>query len=79
MKAEIYSKNNCVFCDKAKMRLAKYNPKIFMLDKDFTREEFFQKFPNARTFPQIIINNQHIGTYDKLEKWLAFNNPDENF
>ncbi len=79
MKAEIYSKNNCVFCDKAKMRLAKYNPQIFMLDRDFTREEFFKKFPNARTFPQIIINNEHIGTYNQLEKWLAFNNPDEDF
>ena len=60
MKAEIYSRNNCVFCDKAKMRLAKYNPKIYMLDKDYTREEFFQKFPNAKTFPQIIINDKHI-------------------
>ena len=79
MKAEIYSKIHCVFCDKAKMRLAKFNPKIFMLDKDFTREEFFKKFPNAKTFPQIIINNEHIGTYDQLEQWLAFNNPDENF
>jgi len=79
MKAEIYSKNNCIFCDKAKMRLAKHNPQIFMLDKDFTREEFFTKFPNARTFPQIIINNEHIGTYNQLEKWLAFNNPDEDF
>ena len=71
MKAEIYSKNNCVFCDKAKMRLAKHNPKIFMLDKDFTREEFFTKFPNARTFPQIIINGEKIGRYHELEKWLA--------
>ena len=62
MQAEIYSKTNCVFCDKAKMRLAKYNPKIFMLDQDFTREEFFQKFPNAKTFPQIIINSEHVGT-----------------
>ena len=79
MKAEIYSKTNCIFCDRAKIRLAKYNPKIFMLDKDFTREEFFQKFPNAKTFPQIIINNEHIGTYNQLEQWLAFNNPDENF
>ena len=79
MKAEIYSKTNCSFCDKAKMRLAKHNPRIFMLDKDFTREEFFTKFPNARTFPQIIINNEHIGTYNQLEKWLAFNNPDEDF
>ena len=79
MKAEIYSKTNCTFCDKAKMRLAKHNPQIFMLDKDFTREEFFQKFPNAKTFPQIIINNEHIGTYNQLEQWLAFNNSDENF
>ena len=79
MKAEIYSKDNCSFCDKAKIRLAKYNPKIFMLNKDFTREEFFQKFPNARTFPQIIINNKHIGTYNELEQWLAFNKPDEDF
>tara|TARA_B100001123_G_C14756857_1_gene807192 strand:+ start:433 stop:672 length:240 start_codon:yes stop_codon:yes gene_type:complete len=79
MKAEIYSKNNCAFCDKAKMRLSKYNPKIFMLDKDFTREEFFKKFPNAKTFPQIVINNEHIGTYDHLDKWLAFNKPDEDF
>ena len=79
MQVEIYSKTNCVYCDKAKIRLAKYNPRIFMLDKDFTREEFFQKFPNAKTFPQIIINNEHIGTYNQLEQWLAFNNPDENF
>ena len=79
MKAKIYSKTHCVFCDKAKMRLAKYNPQIFMLDKDFTREELFQKFPNARTFPQIIINKKHIGTYNELEKWLAFNKPDEDF
>ena len=60
MKAEIYSKNNCVFCDKAKMRLSKYNPTIFMLDKDFTREEFFQKFPNAK-----IIYSGGNGTFSK--------------
>ena len=79
MKAEIYSKNNCVFCDKAKMRLSKYNPTIFMLDKDFTREQFFQKFPNAKTFPQIIINGQSIGGYHELEKWLSINSFEEDF
>ena len=79
MKAEIYSKIHCVFCDKAKMRLAKYNPQIFMLDKDFTREEFFQKFPNAKTFPQIILNGEKIGGYFELEKWFEMNSFDENF
>ena len=79
MNVEIYSRTNCSYCDKAKIRLQKYNPKIHMLDQDYTREDFFTKFPNAKTFPQIIINNEHIGGHYELEKWLAFNAPDENF
>ena len=55
MEAEIYSKTNCGYCDRAKLRLAKFNPKIYMLDTDYTREDFFEKFPNAKTFPQIVI------------------------
>ena len=35
MKAEIYSKTNCVFCDKAKMRLSKYNPTVRMPDQSY--------------------------------------------
>ena len=63
MEAEIYSKTNCGYCDRAKLRLAKFNPKIYMLDKDYTREDFFEKFPNAKTFPQIILNGEKIGGY----------------
>ena len=55
MEAEIYSKTNCGYCDRAKLRLSKFNPKIYMLDKDYTREDFFKKFPSAKTFPQIVI------------------------
>ena len=79
MEVKIYSKNNCGYCDRAKIKLQKYNPKIYMLDKDYTRKEFYTKFPNAKTFPQIIINNEHIGGFHELEKWLAFNSPDEDF
>ena len=79
MNVEIYSRTNCVYCDKAKIRLQKHNPKIHMLDQDYTREDFFKKFPNAKTFPQIIINDEHIGGHYELEKWLAFNDPDKNF
>jgi len=70
MEAEIYSKTNCGYCDRAKLRLAKYNPKIYMLDTDYTREDFFEKFPNAKTFPQIILNGEKIGGYHELEKWF---------
>ena len=79
MDVEIYSKTNCGYCDKAKIKLQKYSPRIHMLDQDYTREEFFEKFPNAKTFPQIIINNKHVGGYHELEKWLTFNFPNKNF
>ena len=79
MEVKIYSKNNCGYCDRAKIKLQKYDPKIQMLDQDYTREEFFTKFPNAKTFPQIVINNEHVGGFHDLEKWLAFNFPDEDF
>ncbi len=71
MKVEIYSKEQCPFCDKAKMRLAKYNPMVYKLNEDFNREEFFEKFPGARTFPQIVINGDNIGGYTDLEKTLG--------
>jgi len=79
MKISIYSKPNCVFCDKAKIKLQKYNPKIHMLDEDFNREDFFKKFPNAKTFPQIVIDNKNVGGYYELNKWLEKNSFEEDF
>jgi|TARA_B110000263_G_C14987557_1_gene364496 glutaredoxin 3 len=79
MKISIYSKPNCVFCDKAKIKLQKYNPKIHMLDEDFNREDFFKKFPNAKTFPQIVIDNENVGGYYELNKWLEKNSFEEDF
>ena len=79
MEISIYSKPNCVFCDKAKIKLQKHNPKIYMLDRDYNRDDFFKKFPQAKTFPQIIINNEQVGGYQELEKWLEKNSFDEDF
>lgn len=59
--------------------LKPYNPEIFQLDQDFNRDQFFKIFPEAKTFPQIIINGEKIGGYTDLEKWIAFNKPDEDF
>ena len=78
---EIYGKPRCPFCDRAKalceQKGLEYTYK--MLDADFTAEEMFERAPNAKTFPQIIINNEHVGGYNELEKWLAYNSPDEDF
>ena len=79
MKVEIYSKTNCSFCEKAKIRLKEHKPKILMLNEDYSREDFFEKFPNAKTFPQIIIDKKHIGGYFELKNWLDQNSFDEEF
>ena len=79
MQIEIYSKTKCIFCEKAKMKLQKHNPKIQMLNQDYTMDEFFKKFPNAKTFPQIIINKEHVGGYAELKRWLEQNSFDEDF
>ena len=39
------------------------------LDVDFTREELFEQFPGARTFPQIRVEGENIGGYDQLYAW----------
>ena len=78
---EIWSKPNCIFCDKAEMlcKMKSLEYKKYMLDVDYTREDFVNKFPEARTFPQIIINGEKIGGYHELEKWLAMNSFEEDF
>ena len=41
------------------------------LGKDFTREQMIEKFPTARTFPQIILNGEKIGGYDQLKQQIS--------
>jgi glutaredoxin 3 len=69
---EIWGKPACPYCDRAKLlcenRKLKYVYK--QLDVDFTRDEIFQEFPEAKTFPQIKINGTKIGGFDKLNSYL---------
>ena len=79
MEVKIYSKDNCIFYTKAKAVLSSHNPQVLMLDEDYSRDQFFEIFPTAKTFPQIIINGEKIGGYHELERWIAFNKPDDDF
>jgi glutaredoxin len=42
--------------------------KVFKLGVDFGREELLAKFPTARTFPQIVVNEQNIGGWQEFQK-----------
>lgn len=68
---EIFGKTQCPFCDKAKQLCERenYTYEYKMLDEDFTREELFEQFPGARTFPQIRIDGNAIGGYTELVAW----------
>jgi glutaredoxin len=65
---EIWSKPQCPFCDKAEnlCKQKNFEYKKYMLDTDFTREQMFEKFPSARTFPQITVNGELIGGYTEF-------------
>ena len=59
---EIYSKEQCPYCDMAESSAIQtikdedgVMPK-FMLGKEFDREQMLEKFPTARTFPNIIVD-----------------------
>ncbi len=68
---EIYGKTQCPYCDMAK-QLCETNNLAYVykqLDADFTREELFEKFPGARTFPQIKVDDENIGGYTELKAW----------
>ena len=74
-------RHGCIYCEMAINLLdeKELSYKLLVLDEDFSREEFYEMVPNAKTFPQIIIDNKHVGGYHELEKWLAFNVPDQDF
>ena len=66
---EIWSKPQCPFCDKAENLCKQKNSEYrkYMLDVDFSREQMLEKFPTARTFPQITINGELVGGYTEFE------------
>lgn len=69
----IYSTPNCHYCTMAKnlaeQRGCSVEYKVF--GKDFQKEDMFENFPGARTFPQIIFNGQKIGGYTSLVEMLT--------
>ena len=72
MKAIIWSTPTCSFCVRAKAELTKrgidYEERI--LGIDWTKEQLQQVVPNARTVPQIFLDDVYIGGYTELKDYL---------
>lgn len=73
MKVLIYTRNNCVWCDRAKNLLTINNLEYEEVDlsDDVLRENFYKKFNNSiKTMPQIFIDDNRIGGFEALVDYL---------
>lgn len=73
MKAIVWSKYNCTFCDQAKKLLEQkgiaYEER--KIGDGYTKEDLLEAVPNARTVPQIFLDEELVGGFQELQKRLA--------
>ncbi|MDV7339679.1 ferritin family protein [Terasakiella sp. A23] len=69
MSVEIYTKTDCIFCQKAKELFKEQEIPYTEIDASSvdTFREMQERLPGVATVPQIIIDGHHIGGYDVLE------------
>jgi glutaredoxin len=72
MKAVIWSKDQCPYCDQAKALLTQKGIKFEekKIGHGYTREQLLEAVPNARTVPQIFLDDELIGGFTELRKHL---------
>jgi glutaredoxin len=76
MRFTVYSKDGCPYCTKVEqvLKLSNLEHKIYKLNEDFTKSEFYAEFGNGSTFPQVVLNDQeHIGGCVDTVKYLQEN------
>jgi glutaredoxin len=72
MKAVVWSKYHCPFCDQAKALLTQKGIEFEekKIGDGFTKEDLLEAVPNARTVPQIFLDGNLIGGFTELKKHL---------
>tara|TARA_B110000977_G_C10972588_1_gene452896 strand:+ start:51 stop:305 length:255 start_codon:yes stop_codon:yes gene_type:complete len=65
----IYAKNNCVWCEKAKVLAEQYHLPYTYLntsEDDAFAFQLYEKNPTAKTLPQIWWHDRYVGGYTDL-------------
>ena len=72
----VYTKIGCPFCTKVKsaLELAELQYVELKLGRDFQKVEFYDKFGNGSTFPQVSVDGKSIGGCVETVKYLKENN-----
>jgi glutaredoxin 3 len=73
MKAVVWSKYHCPFCDQAKALLTSKGIEFEekKIGDGYTKEELLEAVPNARTVPQIFLDGELIGGFTELRTKLT--------
>jgi glutaredoxin len=73
MKAIVWSKDHCPYCDQAKallkMKGIEYEERN--INNGWDREDLLAAVPNARTVPQIFLEGELVGGFTELKKKLT--------
>jgi glutaredoxin-related protein len=73
MKAVVWSKPQCPYCDQAKALLTQKGIAFEerKIGLGYTREDLLEAVPTARTVPQIFLDDELIGGFTELKQHLA--------
>ena len=76
MKAIVWSKYHCPFCDQAKALL---NAKGIEFEEKkigdgYTKEDLLEAIPTARTVPQVFLDDHLVGGFTELKKYFESQN-----
>lgn len=73
MKAVVWSKDQCPYCDQAKnllkMKGIEYEERN--INNGWSRDDLLSAVPGARSVPQIFLDEQLIGGFTELKKHLT--------
>jgi len=73
MKAIVYSKYNCPYCDQAKALLTQKGIEFEerKIGDGYSKEDLLEAVPNARSVPQIFLDEELVGGFTELRARLV--------
>lgn len=72
MKAVVWSKYHCPFCDQAKalLKLKGIEYEERKIGDGYSKEDLLDAVPTARTVPQIFLGEEYVGGFTELKQRL---------
>lgn len=73
MKAIVWSKNQCPYCDQAKalLKMKGIEFEERNINNGWTKEQLLEAVPTARTVPQIFLGEELVGGFTELKARLT--------